>query len=166
MKNILPLAFSLLFSGTAMAQTSKTPESPDFWREFEKIQQQLMQSLQNMPQGGAFQWDTTFTFGLDSMLNGHGFSGQFFMSPFGQDTTGTGNWFGDSPFQNFQWSFPPGFMTPDKDENSAIQDQGDGLLPEERLRREEDEKAGKTPPPAKPSSPEPAKKSKVQTIRI
>lgn len=166
MKNILPLALFLLFCGTTFAQTKKAPEAPDFWQEFQKMQQQLMQSLRDMPQGGAFQWDTTFTFGFDSLFNGGGYSGHFFMNPFGQDTTGMDNPFGDSPLQGFQWSFPPGFMTPENDENSAIQDQGDGLLPEERLRREDDEKSGKAPSDDKSVAPEPAKKPKVKTIRI
>ena len=72
--------------------------------------------------------------------------------------------FGDSnPFSDgFQWSFPPGFGLPDQDENSAIDAPNDGLLPEERLRS--DENGGKKPSEKQPTPA--SKKPKIKTIRM
>lgn len=70
---------------------------------------------------------------------------------------------GFNPFgEGFQWPFSPGGEQPNNDENSALDDTGDGLLPEERLREE----PGKSAQPAEKSTTPTAKKPKIKTIRI
>ena len=70
---------------------------------------------------------------------------------------------GTNPFGGgFQWTFPPKMGTPENDENSAIDAPDDGLLPEERLRMQEE---GKTKSLEKKITPAP-NNPKIKTIRI
>ncbi|MBL7826090.1 MAG: hypothetical protein JNJ57_05625 [Saprospiraceae bacterium] len=154
----------LLLNLSAFAQTQKAPSMPDLFKEMELMQQQLMQQFRNMSPGSNFQWDTSFSFRIDTTF-GDMDSG-FFMSPFGRDTSFFRDFFGNdlfsqdmSPFEFFFRDFP------ENDENSALKDKNDGLLPEERLRLLEE--APETPPSGeeKPHVQE-SKKPKIKTIRI
>lgn len=160
--------FCLLATPIFAQKTPKEPTQKDIQREMLEMQRQIMEQFKNMsPDGSAFsmpefKWDTTFSFRFDTLFDG-GAGGQFFFSPFGQDTAFFRNFFGDGAFgEGFQWSFPPGLGFPENEENSALEDPGDGLLPEERLRKEQEEGAAV---PEKHAAPE-QKKPKIKTIRI
>lgn len=168
--------FCCLLAGSALGQTKKEPSMQDIHQQMLEMQRQLMQQFQQMSPGGngfampEFQWDTTFSFSFDTLIGGNGMRSQFFFSPFGQDTAfmrGFGdldsmfdseNLFGDG----FQWTFPPGFGKHENDENSAIDAPDDGLLPEERLRQQENMDAKPHEKQAAPASKNP----KIKTIRI
>ena len=161
-----------LMMGQVLAQTQKEPSLQDFQRQMLEMQRQMLQQFQQLSPGGSSGWDldTTFSFQFDSLFGNQGMGQRFFFSPFGQDTSFMPD-FGDeapsmdgfNPFGGgIQWAFPPGFGFPENEENSALDDPGDGLLPEERLRKTPEDAA-------KPSEgqavPEP-KKPKIKTIRI
>ncbi len=145
-------------------------------REMLEMQRKIFQQFQQMsPDNPAFampdmRWDTTFSFHFDTLIDGNSMSRSFFFSPFGQDTSFMRGFGGDNPFFDqtnpfgggFQWSFPPGFGFPENEENSALGDPGDGLLPEERLRKESEGGAN----PSEKQAPSPEKKPKIKTIRI
>lgn len=167
MKKTIVFCMMLLGGIHLGAQTSKTPEMPDLWREMENMQKQLMQQFRNLSPSHNLEWDTTYSFRIDTFLNGDGFNGRFFFSPFGRDTSILSDFFNFDPFSDdldaffrpFQWAIP------ENDENSALEDRQDGLLPEERLRMEE---SVPETPPAIPQAPETplSKKPKIRTIRI
>ncbi len=166
----------LLLAGTALGQTKKEPSFQDIHQQMLEMQRRMMQQFQQMSPGmngfsmPEFSWDTTFSFRFDTLIEGNGMSSRFFFSPFGSDSTFMRG-FGDfdsffdraSPFgRGFQWTFPPNFDPPGNGENSAIEVPDDGLLPEERLRLQEN-KDGK--PAEKKAEPIP-KNPKIKTIRI
>ncbi len=176
MKQITFFFLCCLLTGSALGQTKKDPSMQDIQQQMLEMQRQLMQQFQQMSPGGngfampEFKWDTTFSFSFDTLIGGNRRSSGFFFSPFGQDTASM-HGFGDfdslfdgiAPFgEGFQWAFPPGFSFPENDENSAIDAPADGLLPEERLRKQENKDAK---PAEKQAAPAP-KNQKIKTIRI
>jgi hypothetical protein len=111
----------------------------------------------------SFRWDTTFSDGNGSFF--------FRLGPQGIDTSGRmnqgmfpdmGSFFDDFfksfdlPQQNGQW-----YGFPDENQNMPESPENDGLLPEERLRKEEDTNQKSPTQPATPN-----KKPKLKTIRI
>jgi hypothetical protein len=176
MKCFFKTILFLLLAGPVFAQTPREPSIQDLQRQMLEMQRQMLQQLQefspdnlgfSMPQ---FQWDTTFSFSFDTLINGGSGSTRFFFSPFGSDSTFMRHFDDTDPFQDdfspfgqrFQWPLPPQSGFPENDENSALDDPGDGLLPEERLRNEggDGANAPKKPTPVAPN------KSKIKTIRI
>lgn len=176
MKQIPFFLLCCLLSGSVFAQTKKDPSVQDIQQQMLEMQRQLMQQFQQMSPGGngfampEFKWDTTFSFSFDTLMGGNSRSSRFFFSPFGQDTSflqGFGDFDslfgGENPFgSGFQWTFPPGFGSPENDENSAIDAPDDGLLPEERLRNQENKDGKSAEKKAAPASKNP----KIKTIRI
>lgn len=175
------LSKTILFCLAALpvfAQTKKEPSMQDFQREMLDMHRRLFEQFNHIsPENPGFsmpewKWDTTLSFKIDTFYGdqGTGFSQRFFLSPFGRDSNFLNDFFGANPFpggttpfgEPFQWSFPPGSGFPENEENSALDDPGDGLLPEERLRKESE--TGTTTP-EKSIAPEP-KKPKIKTIRI
>lgn len=165
-----------LLAGSAFGQTKKDPSMQDIHQQMLEMHRQMMQQFQQMSPGTngfampEFKWDTTFSFSFDTLIEGNGMRSRFFFSPFGSDTTFMRG-FGDldsffdrgNPFGNgFQWTFPPGFESPENDENSAIEAPSDGMLPEERLRIQEKKEGD---PAEKKAEPAP-KNPKIKTIRI
>lgn len=147
---------------------------------FEQMEQMMRRFQEQMRRGMAF--DTSFQGGqlqyspdsssyfyyhIDTSFNGIGGSHFFQFSPFGESLEG-GFPDMDSLFQQFFGRMaPPGrqqdygsdFPADDGQQEPA----DDGLLPEERLRRQEEHPDAPKAAPAKPEKPA---KSSVKTIRI
>lgn len=166
----------------ACTQTPEpTPRSMDEW--FDQMQRDMMRGMRSphsMPFDTSFHFDgkegytylspdssSYFYFKIDTSFGGGNMSQHFFrFSPFGE-TPGFG---GSSSFDDimkqmeemqrrmgmgFEWSDPRMRPMPEPEEPA------DGMLPEERLRLEEEkQKQGSTDAPAAPAKP------KIKTIRI
>lgn len=176
MKKFAKTALLLMLASSLAAQTTKEPSMPDLLQEMQKMHQQLMQQFRNITPGGfdngAMTWDTSFTFRIDTFFNGAMQQGDFFFSPFSGDTSFFHQFWKadpfsweDNPFGDLRLVMPPGFGFPENEENEALEDRGDGLLPEQRLRNEPG--VPETPPatPEKQAVPD-TKKPKIKTIRI
>ena len=141
-----------------------------------EMQQRMMEQLRNspfndpnfaMPQWG----DTTFQFRFDTTFEGGNMSQFFHFSPFGSDSTLQDDFFGfgrifDQFFNLDGQGGQPDYGIQDfpKDDGGKPENE-DELLPEERLRRQEEaEKSGKKQPAPKSVDPKPD--PKVKTIRI
>ena len=169
----LLLFFSIAFCPKAAAQT---PSFEELHRQMLEMQRQMMEQLRNSPfhdpNFALPQWDTTFQFRFDTTFEGGRFSQHFFhFSPFGNDSTMRGDFLGfDRFFEQFFNSETP-FKQPDYGIYDFPQDDGqqpalgDELLPEERLRRQEELEKSKKMNPA-PKTTEPKPDPKVKTIRI
>lgn len=176
MKLLSKIILFCFLAGPVFAQTKKEPTLQDIQQEMLEMQRRFFQQFQqDSPDDPAnanpqFKWDTTFTFRFDTLSDGQRIGRSFFFSPFGQDTTFMRGFGGSDPFFDgfnpfgdlFQWPFPPERGVPQNDENSALGDPGDGLLPEERLRKEPEGDA--KAPQKKPQTP--AKKPKTKTFQI
>lgn len=180
MRTLFPTAlllfFSIVFCEKTTAQTQ--PRSfEELHNRMLEMQRRMMEQFRNSPFNdpnfAVPQWDTTFQFRFDTTFEGGNWSQQFFhFSPFGSDSTARGGFFGFDRF--FDQFFNPGreLERPDygigeqefpKDDGNAQPD--DGLLPEERLRKQEEEsKAAKKQPAPKAAEPKPD--PKIKTIRI
>ncbi|MBK7936437.1 MAG: hypothetical protein IPJ82_04850 [Lewinellaceae bacterium] len=171
----LLLFFSFAFCQNSSAQ-NQTPSLEELQQRMLELQRQMMQQFQNSPfndPGFAMpQWDTTFYFHFDTTFEGGNMSHFFQFSPFGGDSTLRGN------FRGFEHFFEPFFDSenlfgePDSTQDPFPADDGnqpkteDDLLPEERLRREQngEKPVKKTAPRAQPAEPKPD--PKIKTIRI
>jgi hypothetical protein len=150
--NRLILAFVLLLS--ARAAGAQSPE--DMVRQFQDLFQEMERRLHAMPKSGmpfGLEADTSFQFRFDTSFtfpDGGGGLNFFFSQPFGK-MPNIEFFEGDDFFNRF---FQPN-QTPDfpADDGAAPRD----LLPEERLRLEEEQ--GAQP---KPTKPKPAR----STIRL
>lgn len=176
MKNFAKTSLFLLLTTALSAQTPKEPSMPDMLQEMRQLHQQLLQQFREItPNGfdnGGMTWDTSYTFRIDTFFNGARSDGGFFFSPFGGDSTffhqfwkaDPFSW-DDNPFGGFRLAIPPGMGFPENEENEALEDRGDGLLPEQRLRNES---GVPETPPAEPGKPpaQDTKKPKIKTIRI
>lgn len=159
---------AFLFFSLAHAATAQQ-KSPSI-QEMEKQMQQLMEELRKGFSGGSFfnmpGGDSSYTFRFDTTITGDNFFGSFQFGPFGGDSTMRNDPFGSDFFQQFRNdmdNFWRGFSpeeTPEEDQSGE-----EPLLPEERLRLEEEkERSGKEPSDkTKPSEPA---KPKIKTIRI
>lgn len=180
MTRLLITVFAALALNTALAQQDPFAEMQ---RRMLDMQRRMMQQLQGGSWGnGSLQQDTSFFFRFDTSFSTEGGSGrmQFFRSsPFGwsrdssSTTQGMGDFWGfDQMFEDFfnlgspRGGFDMGdYRFPSDDGN--LNHQGDNLLPEERLRQQEER--AKQKPPKKPAPAEPKgkdKKPKIETIRI
>jgi hypothetical protein len=168
------LLTALLFFTALQAVTAQTnPSLQDMQRRMLEMQKQLMQELQNNGMGGSFfsfpGGDSTYTFRFDTTITGDNFSGSFHFGPFGGDSTMRDNLFGSDWLNQFFGSGPDDDAW-DQSEPREIPDENEGehMLPEERLRLEEEqEKSGKsTPGKATPSDKKQADKPKIKTVRI
>jgi hypothetical protein len=170
MKFLFKTIFFFLGINGLFAQTSPQPQMRDFLKEFEEMQRRMFKNLRgdNFNLHG-FQWDTTFSFKFDT-LGGDGWSHRFFFSPDQPDSLWMGKFQDGNPFGEgsqfwdgiFEW--PPRLQNPsnpEQDENSAIDGPDDGLLPEERLRKE-----AESPSATDKSEKNKPKKSNIKTIRI
>ena len=140
------------------------------------MQQRMMEQLRNSPFGDPNfampQWDTTFQFRFDTAFEGGNMSQFFRFSPFGGDSTlQQDDFFGFGRIFDQFFNLDGQFGQPDYGIRDFPQDDGekpqseDDLLPEERLRlQEETEKSGKKQSAPKPADPKPD--PKVKTIRI
>jgi hypothetical protein len=173
MKQVSNILFFCLLAAPGFAQTKKQPSMQDIQREMREMQQQLIQQFQqfspDLDLPGDWKIDTSFSFRFDTLLDGD-MTSKFFSTPFGKDTAFIRNFEfdkqfrdGSNPFEGgFQWLFPPNRGSSENEENNALEDPGDGLLPEERLRMDTQD-GDKTPD--KPTTPK-VQKSKIKTIRI
>ncbi|MEI6411907.1 MAG: hypothetical protein WCR52_21120 [Bacteroidota bacterium] len=164
--------FSLLFSCLALF-SAQAQQNRDY-DPFSEMQKEIQKFIDQLHSGYSLDMspgkDTTFYFKWDTTLQGNG-NGQFFFrfNPpnmgFQDDSLGFHDMFKDmdawSKRMNEQY-FNHGHNQGPADDGAAP-DTGDGLLPEERLRKQDElkEKGGEKedvkPAPAKP---------KVKTIRI
>jgi hypothetical protein len=191
--SFLTVLFLAFLPFTAAAQNDPFREME---REIMELQRRMMQNLQNNPFFGDkmspegrgdsssffFRFDTTLTngrmFRFDTTFS-NGNSGFHFF--FGRDTTaqqffrGFGQLFGDMMDMNdgFGWEErQPEDADNPRDDGHRRRQNDDGLLPEERLRKEEKQpEEGKKSMDADDSDkskkePAPAKKSKIKTTRI
>ena len=165
--------FSLLFCQKAAAQNQSLEELHDRMLEMQRrMMEHFRDSPFNDPNFALPRWDTTFQLRFDTIFEGGNWSQQFFhFSPFDSDSTLQEGFLGfDRFFDQFFNSETP-FKKPDYGIYEFPQDDGeqpatdDDLLPEERLRREEELKKSKKNAPA-PKSTEPKPDPKVKTIRI
>jgi hypothetical protein len=164
MQRVVFVLFALFFVGQLAAQQ---PSMAELQRQLLEMQRRMFQDLQSSPFGGPDfalpQWDSTFQFRFDTTFE-DGSAMQFFrFSPFDvQVDSLSRESFRD--FDRFFEQFFDGAMPsqpwPENEENSAIEERNDGLLPEERLRQE-----GEKPKSDVPDKPAP-KKYKAKTIRI
>ena len=144
-----------------------------------EMQKQLMEQLRNSPFGDPGfalpQWDTTFQFRFDTTFEGGNLSQFFHFSPFGSDSTRQEDFFGFGRMFDQFFNLDGQFGQPDygiqdfpKDDGGAHLNEEDELLPEEKLRQQEElDKAGERQHPApksKPAGPKPD--PRVKTIRI
>ena len=169
MKILIKTILFCSLSSVIVAQTQQEPSLQDIQRELSEMQRRMFDGFkqQDMLSRGfsnpGFQWDTTFTLRLDT-LSLDGWSGKYFLSPFGQDSMGQRDFWGNVPFPEVFREFFGLLDNPlsESDENSALDMPDDGLLPEERLRKSEE----KAPAPSDaPAAPAP-KKPNIKTIRI
>lgn len=175
--NLSMLIFSLAPCHQAVAQNTP-PSFREMERQMLEMQQRLMEQFRNSPFNDPNfampQWDTTFFFRFDTTIEGGNMSHFFHFSPFGADSTRQKGFFGFDNFFNQFFNLNPQFGQPDygirdfpKDDGNVPQDD-DELLPEERLRQQEEQ--GENPENRKPApkskSVEPKPDPKVKTIRI
>jgi hypothetical protein len=160
------------------AQTQQDTSTRDLEREMAGVRQRMQEMLQKLSRDFSlfpepdWKMDTTFSFHLDTIFGngGSGFDQRFFTLPFGLDESEFQEFYNmipspdrDVPFgEQFKWFFPQSPGALGNEENSALEDQGDGLLPEERLRNE----PGKETAPTEKKPGEETKKPKIKTIRI
>lgn len=180
MTRLLVTVFAALVTlNTALAQQDPFAEMQ---RRMLEMQRRMMQQLRSDPWGnGSLRQDSSFFFQFDTSFSTEGGTGrmQFFRSsPFGwsRDSLGAAQnlgdfWGFDQMLEDFFNLGSPrsGFDMGDDQfpsDDGNLNQTEDDLLPEERLRQQEErakQKPPKTPPPAPKEKP---KKSKIETIRI
>lgn len=165
------LSFFVLTLGQKVFAQTESPSFRDMERQMQELQRQLMDQLRNNPFNDPNfampQWDTTFFFHFDTTFEGGNMSHFFRFSPFDSDSTMQDGFldFGQmfDQFFNSDGQFEQhdyGIHDFPRDDGNAP-DTDDGLLPEERLRQQEElEKSGKKAAPAPKPDP------KIKTIRI
>lgn len=160
---ICALLFS--FSGKIHAQTE--PSFKDIQAQMEQMQQQMMrmfdldssqvmlQMPSDMPFGGMI--DTSFFFQSDSLFSGEGF-GRMFQMPFDgdgmMDMSEIMKSFGDIMQHFGDIEGMDGFSTMPPSDDGAIAEDEDYILPEDRLREEEN------------STPNKKTKKKRKTVKM
>ena len=173
-KSLFLLLFLAAFNAVSAQQNN--PSLQDMQRRLMDMQKQLMQELQNGGMGGSFfsfpqGADSSYTFRFDTTIIGDNFSGSFHFGPFGGDSSSMRDpFFGNDLFRQFFGNDPDNFwgQKGPKDAPAETETEGEHLLPEERLRLEEEqEKSGKS----KPGKPVPSErkqdaKPKIKTIGI
>lgn len=171
------LSFALLFllvASTISAQ-QKSPSFEELERQMLEMQRQLLQEFRNNPFGGnlfAFpDNDSSYTFRFDTTIVGDNFSGTFRFGPFSGDSTlRDSDPFGFEWFRNQLFGNGPesDFWRQGAPENQPIEVDPDEkhLLPEERLRREEERSEKGAPQKSSPSTPAQPAKPKIKSIRI
>lgn len=178
MKRTTLILLYCLLSGHVFAQTEIDTSLQQMEREMQEIRQLMQDKFQKLskkyPEFANPEWkvDTSFQLHFDTIFGngGLGFDQRFFNLPFDIDESFFQEFFNFipppdpnvAPDEQFKWFFPEMPEALENDENSVIEDQGDGLLPEERLRSEPGKE--KAPVDKKPS--EESKKPKIKTIRI
>lgn len=174
-KKSLPLCF-LACSLLACSQTPKSdPLSDRFEQMLRRMDEQMRRGLpaDSAGQSGSWQFSpdssSYFYYHIDTSFNGIGGSDFFRMSPFGNP--GNGGFFDmDSLFEQFFGRMDP--QSPEGGFDDFPADDGnsekgaDDLLPEERLRLQEQQQNQGDNPGNKPAQPEKQAKPKVKTIRI
>ncbi|MBL7783738.1 MAG: hypothetical protein JNM22_21055 [Saprospiraceae bacterium] len=159
----------LLLSAVQLVSAQQTPTFEDMQRRLLQLQQQMMQELQNNSFGGSFftipGGDSTYTFRFDTTIVGDNFSGSFHFGPFGSDSTAQGDFFGSDWMTKF---FGDDFRGTPPTGDSTDENNSEHLLPEERLRMEEEQgqSGKKSPENKKPAAPKDADKPKIKTVRI
>lgn len=178
MRTLKSFMLSALFLTTFAGQTSAQdfPTFEDLQRQMREMQRQMMEQLRNNPLNNLDfavpRWDTTFQFRWDTTFEGGNFSRQFFQfSPFGNDSTQQDDFLGFGRFFDQFFNFGKLPEKPDygihdfPTDDGAVLPGDDDLLPEERLRQQEEtDKSRKKQgvPKNEEAKPDP----KVKTIRI
>lgn len=159
----------ILLSAVPIVSAQQTPSFEEMQRRLLQLQQQMMQELQNNSFGGSFfsmpGGDSTYTFRFDTTIVGDNFSGSFHFGPFSNDSTAQGNFFGSDWMNKF---FSEDFWGTQPSEDRTDERDSEGLLPEEKLRMEEEQgqSGKKAPENKKPAAPKDADKPKIKTVRI
>ncbi|MCW5924241.1 MAG: hypothetical protein KIS77_18105 [Saprospiraceae bacterium] len=171
---ILTIFCSAAFAVPTFAQDFPTFE--ELHRQMREMQQQMMEQLRNTP----FQhfdlaqprWDTTYQFRFDTTFEGGSLSHRFFhFSPFGNDSTLQNDFLGFGRFFDQFFNFGKLPEKPDygihdfPTDDGAVFPADDDLLPEERLRQQE-EKDKSRKKQGVPKNEETKPDQKVKTIRI
>ena len=172
-KLLFPLLF-LTAINTVSAQQGNGQSFEDIQRRLMEMQKQLMQDLQKGGMGGSFfsfpGSDSSYTFRFDTTIVGDNFSGSFHFGPFGSDSTMRDPFFGSELFNQFFGNSLGDTWGQREPEDAPVETEPEGehLLPEERLRLEEEqEKTGKSKPgKTAPSERKQEAKPKIKTIRI
>ena len=170
------LLFALICIQTTSAQNTQ-PTLEDIERRMMEMQRRMMEQLRNSPFDGPNfalpQGDTVFQLRFDTTFEGGNMSQFFRFSPFGSDSTLQDGFFDLGRMFDQFFNLDGQFGEPDygigdfpKDDGDKPQTEDD-LLPEERLRQQE-ESGNKTPvkPAPKSKSAEPKPDPRVKTIRI
>ncbi len=172
----LLLIFVSVCTHTASAQRND-PTFEELHRQMMEMQRQMMEELRQSPFNNLGfatpKGDSTFFFRFDTTFDGGSISQFFHFSPLHSDSTMRGNFFGfDDMFDQFFHQQRPPSDQPDYGIGDFPKDDGaenkseDDLLPEERLRQQENGKEQPAPKQARPKSAEPRPDPKVKTIRI
>jgi hypothetical protein len=167
--------FAFIFCQKTAAQTQPSSPLEELQQRMLEMQRQMMEQFKNSPfndlRFDVPQWDTTFFFRFDTAFEGGNISQFFRFPPFGDDSTNQDGFLGFDRFFDQFFDLDGQFEQPDSGIQDFPADDGaappteDGLLPEERLRQqEEDKKSEKKQPEAQPAAPKPD--PKVKTIRI
>ncbi len=175
----LPFALLFLLVAGAISGQQKPPSFEDLERQLLEMQRQLMQEFQKNPFGGGLftfpENDSSYTFRFDTTIVGDNFSGTFRFGPLSGDSTlRDTDPFGFEWFRNQLFGTGPesDFWGPDSRERTPqtlpgeTQPEENKLLPEERLRLEEEQTEKGLPGKNSPSSPAQPAKPKIKTIRI
>ena len=176
----LPFALLFLLAAGAVSGQQKSPAFDDLERQLLEMQRQLMQEFQKNPFGGGLftfpENDSSYTFRFDTTIVGDNFSGTFRFGPFSGDSTlRDSDPFGFEWFRNQLFGTGPesDFWGPGKQElapqtipGETPQPEENQLLPEERLRLEEEQSGKGLPGKNSPANPAPPAKPKIKTIRI
>jgi hypothetical protein len=170
---ISALILFFAIANTALAQNNNQPFSEDFERQMLEMQRRLMDEFRNFARP---QWDTTYQYRFDTTFEGGSMSQFFRVLPFGIDTLSRSDFSDfDRMFEEFEqfFNFDGQLTEPDYGIRDFPEDDGakpaedDELLPEERLRQQDEpqqKQPGRKGQPAKPAEPKPD--PKIKTIRI
>ena len=170
----IPFAGLLLLLTISVSAQQKSPTFEQLQREMLELQRQMMQEFRNNPFGGGMftfpEGDSSYTFRFDTTITGDNFSGTFRFGPFSGDST-----LQDSDPFGFEWlrnqlfgtGPESGFWGPAPERSPREMPPGDEeLLPEERLRLEEEQSGKGAPEKGNPATPAKPAKPKIKSIRI
>ncbi len=169
------LLLLLLGAVAIVSAQQKSPALEQLERQMLDMQRQLIQEFHNNPFGGGLfafpDQDSSYTFRFDTTFTGDNFSGSFHFGPFSSDSSQHNDlqgfeWFRNQIFGDGQQGDFWGQGQPEN-RTDEVPPGTENLLPEERLRLEEEQQAEQKTPKGDKSAtqPKPAK-STIKTIRI
>jgi hypothetical protein len=170
----IPFAGLFFLIAISVAAQQKSPSFEELQRQMLELQQQMLKEFHNNPFGGGMftipEGDSSYTFRFDTTITGDNFSGTFRFGPFSGDST-----LRDSDPFGFEWLrnqlFGNGsdsdFWGPAPDTMPReTQPEDEPLLPEERMRLEEEQSGKGATEKGNPAAPAKPAKPKIKSIRI